>query len=82
MEGITILAENVIKVEDVKEETVGIEESNSNCVDEAEFSAISCLVKKEHNSDEEELERPVSVLVWPNEGQERVGSTEEKVRTE
>ncbi|KAK7866265.1 hypothetical protein R5R35_001692 [Gryllus longicercus] len=57
MEGICILAENVIKVGDVKEEKVVIkEEYNWNCVEEAESSAIPCSVKNEHDSDEEEAE--------------------------
>ncbi|KAK7790465.1 hypothetical protein R5R35_000713 [Gryllus longicercus] len=82
MEGIFILSENVIEVEDVKEEKFVIkEECNWNCVEEAESSAIPCSVKKEHDSDEEELERPVSVFISHNEDQERLWSVEEKVST-
>ncbi|KAK7871191.1 hypothetical protein R5R35_001057 [Gryllus longicercus] len=78
MEGICILAENVIKVEDVKEEKVVIkEEYNWNCVEEAESSAIPCSVKNEHDSDEE-LERPVCVFLRQDEGHETLCSVEEK----
>ncbi|KAK7869467.1 hypothetical protein R5R35_008183 [Gryllus longicercus] len=78
MEGISILAENVIKIENVKEEQVIKEECNWNCVEEVESSTISCSVKRENDSDEEELERPISVFVGPNEDQERVFRGEEK----
>ncbi|GLH09152.1 Protein of unknown function [Gryllus bimaculatus] len=78
MEGISILAENVIKIEDVKEEQVIKEECNWNCIEEVESSSISCSVKRENDSDEEELERPISVFVGPNEDQERVFRGEEK----
>ncbi|KAK7869469.1 hypothetical protein R5R35_008186 [Gryllus longicercus] len=78
MEGISILAENVIKIEDVKDEQVIKEECNWNCVEEVESSTISCSVKRENDSDEEELERPISVFVGPNEDQERVFRGEEK----
>ncbi|KAK7867713.1 hypothetical protein R5R35_004839 [Gryllus longicercus] len=79
MEGISILAESVIKVEDVKEEQVIKEECNWNCIEEFESSTTSCSVKRESDSDEE-LERPISVFVGPDEDQERVFKGEEKVK--
>ncbi|GLH12438.1 Protein of unknown function [Gryllus bimaculatus] len=82
MEETDLLAENIIKVEEIKEEHADNEEDycwNSIAKDEPSDSLHS--VKEEDNKDDEELEPPLAVFVQPLEEQEGVCIEETKINT-
>ncbi|KAK7788391.1 hypothetical protein R5R35_009674 [Gryllus longicercus] len=77
MECIEVLAENIIKIEQVKEEPVDIEEP-LNSIEDDDCSHEWCSVKAEGNV-EEELEPPLAVNVAPFAESDGTSSKEEKM---
>ncbi|KAK7789250.1 hypothetical protein R5R35_000379 [Gryllus longicercus] len=76
MEEVDLLAENIIKIEEIKEEPVDEKEDYCwNSIVKDEPSTIQHSVKEEDDKHDEELDPPFAVFVQPTEKQE--GAVEE-----
>ncbi|KAK7791781.1 hypothetical protein R5R35_002614 [Gryllus longicercus] len=79
MDNINILAESVIKIEQIKEESCDYQEESLWKCTEDQNSSGHRLVKVENNTEDEELEPPTAVFIEPNKCERDFAQGEERL---